>query len=164
MADSVIEAVTKNIVSTLDGVEITYGDRTETLTCDRERLDEVYGNRYPIVIVANPIVNNVGDRQRTMEMDAHYTLRFMHNGVNDEYDPDTAVKSVSEVFANVSAEIHKLMLADHDRGGNAFTTFWQGMVDYMDSPDEHSTLYCIDMEYVVKIITDYNDLYVKGGL
>jgi hypothetical protein len=162
MADSIPALITQNIVSELNGKTIYYDAVPKTITVDRERITNCYADRYPLIIVRNPVLDNFNNSTRTTDVDLYYTLTYVDNSINDEYVSGGSVISGSEVVENVIADIHKLMMNSPGRGGYAFFTFPENAFSYFENING-VPLMVIDFIYKVKAQMRFNDFYTIGG-
>lgn len=119
MADCIIEGITANLMTVLDGVT-TYGGNCAV---ERERALFVQGTRNPIIVHIGPEVEVEQQIDKVSIVRCHYhALYFVR--VND--DSVVANTEAPYLARNVAADIVKALMVDRSRGGLAQNTEAEG--------------------------------------
>jgi hypothetical protein len=162
MADTVFESITKNIVTTLSGLSLSYGGVTKTLSCDRERYVDVIGDRTPLAIIVGPNVEVISRAHLVAHCELVYQIMVVDTSINDEYDPDSITTPITEVMANVSGDVVKQLMIDRTRGGYAQNTEFDACGHYFDS-DGKIPMFISYVLLTVKAFVRDTDVYTTGG-
>ncbi|MFA5323426.1 MAG: hypothetical protein WC373_12205 [Smithella sp.] len=162
MADTVFESITKNIITTLSGLSLSYGGETKTLSCDRERYIDVIGDRTPLAIICGPNIEVMSRAHLVTHCELVYQIMVIDTSVNDEYDSDVVIAPITEVMANIPGDIIKQLMTDRTRGGYAQNTEFDACGYYFDS-DGKIPMFISYVLLTVKAFVRDTDVYSTGG-
>lgn len=130
MADCIIEQITANLLTTLDGVS-TYGGDCDV---ERERAMLTQGDRDPLIVLSGPEVEVEQQIDAVSVVRCQYVAAYLKR-INDE---GVIVNTEAPYLArNVSADIMKALMIDRSRGSLALNTEVEGY-GYTFLPDEQS--------------------------
>lgn len=162
MANSIPDLISDDFVTSINGATIEINGKSQVITCERERLINTIGNRYPYVFISGPIIEKENRSHRTYHLKLMYQIVFIDNTVNDEYLEDEAVTPVSKMYGNVISDINSLVMSERQRGGNAQDTDFAGAGQSIDIEDGIPEYSCY-LNYIVTSVLVDTDFYKTGG-
>lgn len=160
MADSIVALITQDIITTLHGEEIEYGNDTHTITCEQQRTIKCINNRYPFVELIGPMVEVNGRAHKVITCECNYIIE-VYIPANDQ--DDLTSDPITKITQNIHADIIKLLMDDITRGGYAKHTAFNSFGQYFTS-DYGSPEYVVYLECMVKTQLNEFDPYILGGL
>jgi hypothetical protein len=133
MADSIYKSITLNLQTALDNKTFVYAGASHVSTCELQRFNRAPSGRYPFIELSGPQVEVVSRHHDSTHCKLYYLIEFREARINDEYiGENDIVKAVTEVEADVVADLQKLVLADITRGGKAMNTNWDDFGHYFE--------------------------------
>jgi len=144
MADIIQKKITDNIVAALQNITTGNGYTFTAGAVEQERSVLIVNGRFPFVEVAGPIGSvDTGNQTQGDQHMLEYTITYLDKLNDTDVDNDDPLP---EQVANVYGDIHKAMMVDHTRGGNAVMT---RLVDYsytnytVEDSGEHFEVYMV---------------------
>jgi len=157
MADSIEMLVTKNIVTTLQGLTIANGYQVELKQVSRPNQKGV-----DLGVVPNAVVTNAG--VRSPDQDPNHVQEFTKSYDIEVTRTDAAetTRTSDEVDELWFAEMTKCLLVDHRRGGYAQDTKVPGYVPFAIADGNPEAGIVVDVQ--VRFQHGYGNPYVSAPL